>query len=92
MNISEMLQSFLPSIVVKGENPKGPSAAILNVLNDLREERAKDLYELAQKSGERGAQIAQCQRELTAWREYARKLEQLCLEAGFEMPPGPEES
>lgn len=93
--LSRAMQAFAPSAsaIASGPSP----AAIQNgldlakVLDEFREQRAEDFAQLADRAGRSGAKLAEAEEQCERWRDYAQKLERLCLEHGIAMPPAPDE-
>lgn len=75
-------------------HPVPPSVStaqdIFKAIEDLREERAKELALMLAASEERVADLVTCCDERDRWKKYAHCLEKLCLGAGVRLPPSPE--
>ena len=86
MSLAERLLAIfapLPAVALTRE--------LTSVVSDFREQRSRDMARLIEESSTRGAELANCQRERDGWRRYARELERVCLAAGVQIPPAPDD-
>lgn len=89
--LGHMLSQILPTFQVEVIPSEALSKAMLGIVDDFREKRTADFMELAAKAGRNAARTAKAEQSLREWKTYAHQLESLCMEAGLEMPPAPDE-
>lgn len=89
--LGHMLSQILPTFQVEVIPSEAMSKAMLGIVDDFREMRTADFMEMAEKAGKNAARTAKAEQSLREWKDYARRLESLCLAAGLTMPAAPDE-
>ncbi|MDP4024473.1 hypothetical protein Q8W71_17750 [Methylobacterium sp. NEAU 140] len=89
--LSKVMHAFVPAIPTAIPAAQQTASELAQLVTEFREQRAEDFAAMADRAGRSGVRLANAERERDEWRAYARELERLCLGAGLDMPPAPDD-